>query len=530
MLDSAAHPRDGEGMHASAVPVIDPLSFEEDPNSRKPITALSFRVLQEKLRITAPRRTSSFAAALPVIPELFFEPEPEPAPQYESESIPPVEPRAEELEPLLVPAEEAEEAGQAAPPLGESFAEPLPPEPPIEAEPEPEEDILRPLVEKFSGTAALLKKIEPDLDPFSETPSELAQESAAFEPDPYVDPLSGDLARSLLDVMSAPSGASQPQERALAADTLLRLVPRLPFRSLIGLVERVSYMEHPPQLLIRRLIRDPRIEVAGPLLEGASAISDQDLLAVIAEGDPSKQRLIARRRTLSPAVSTALIDTGDAGALLTLVRNPGASFSIESFHELGALAAAMPALQAPLATRLDTPAPVAFELFWALPAELRRYVLSRFLTDSEVLDRILKIALTVGTEDVPDGADADAKFPEKSAVDAFVELALGTDPGLAGEHLADIAGISRANADRIIADREGEPISVVLKALGVSRARFAEVMTAFTEAPEPLVRSDRNIADLQSIFDSLSFNKARMLLTYWDWAAQNSGPYARSIK
>jgi hypothetical protein len=399
-----------------------------------------------------------------------------------------------------------------------------------EAKPAGKDDVLRPLVEKFSGTAALLKKIETESDPFSETSSGIASEEAESDAPlagGLIDPQSGEVARSLLDVMSAPSGTSQPQERALAADTLLRLVPRLPLKNLIGLVERVSLMEMPPQLLVRRLIRDPRSEIAGPLLERASAISDQDLMAVIASGDASKQRLIARRRTISPALADAVINAGDAGAILTLVRNPGATFSIESFHRLGELAAGMPALQAPLATRLDTPAPVAFELFWALPAELRRYILSRFLTDSEILDRVLKIALSV---ELTEDQTPEPKFPDRAKIDEFVELVAGGDRQMAAGRLAELAGISEANANRIIADREGEPITVVLKTLGVSRARFAEIIDILRQEPQPVLPSDRNISDLQSIFDSLSFNKARMLLTYWDWASQHSGPYSRSHK
>src|SRR5439155_22042910 len=161
--------------------------------------------------------------------------------------------------------------------------------------------------------------------------------------------------------------------------------------------------------------------------ERASAISDQDLMIVIAQDDAAKQRLIARRRAISPVLSEALIEIGDAGALLTLVRNPGATFSIESFHRLGELAAGMPALQAPLSTRLDTPAPVAFELFWSLPAELRRYVLSRFLTDSETLDRVLKIALSVRNGESTEGGASEPKFPDKTRIDEFVELARGSD-------------------------------------------------------------------------------------------------------
>ena len=73
----------------------------------------------------------------------------------------------------------------------------------------------------------------------------------------------GELARLLLDMMSSAAGSALPQERALAADTLLRLVPRIPLRQLVNLVERLALMDAPPQLLVARLIRDPRLEVAG---------------------------------------------------------------------------------------------------------------------------------------------------------------------------------------------------------------------------------------------------------------------------
>jgi uncharacterized protein (DUF2336 family) len=495
------------------------LPIDEEPRLREPI---SESPEQPELPFAEPAEPAASAAyfaerapaELPSLPEPLAETA-EMAAAIAAE-FPPEPPPAGLPSSHEPPAEPAEMAAVELPLLSDA--------PP----PAADDDLLVPLAQKFAGTSALLKKVEHDSDPFAETSSGLADDDRSDEgPYEIPDPQSGEVARSLLDVMSAPPGSSQPQERALAADTLLRLVPRLPLKNLIGLVERVSLMEAPPQLLIRRLIRDARTEIAGPLLERGSAISDQDLMAVIAENDPAKQRLIARRRTISPALAEALIAAGDAGVLLTLVRNPGATFSIESFHRLGELAAAMPALQAPLATRLDTPAPVAFELFWALPAELRRYILSRFLTDSETLDRVLKIARSVRSGEAAEAA-AEHKFPDKEKVDEFVALATGDDRTAAAGCLAELAGISQANADRIIADREGEPITVALKALGLSRAGFVEVIEGIRQSPQALLRRDRNISELQSIFDSLSFNKARMLLTYWDWASQHSGPYARS--
>ena len=323
---------------------------------------------------------------------------------------------------------------------------------------------------------------------------------------------SGEIARSLLDIMSMPQAGSLPQERALAADTLLRLIPRLPEKSVVDLVERVCVMEAPSQLLVRRLINDPRIEVSAPLLERGTVVSDRDLIAVIEENDAAKQRLIARRRGISPALSEALILNGDDETIISLLRNGQASFSIEAFDRLLLLAVRKPALRAPLATRPDLPAPVAFELFWCLPAELRRYVLSRFLTDSETISKILKLSqITIGSA---------ISRPEDSDLAAFSEAIANQRLPEATGILARLANISPASSGKIVADSGKEPLTVAMKAAGLSRSQFDALISRLlgTEDSETLRR----------IFDQLSFNKARVLITYWDWAATHTGPYAKA--
>jgi hypothetical protein len=340
------------------------------------------------------------------------------------------------------------------------------------------------------------------------------------------DPQAGEMARSLLDIMSAPSGATQPQERALAADMLLRLVPRIPLRPMIALVDRICVMEPPPPLLVARLIKDKRPDIAGPILERCNYIADQDLMEVIGEGNPAKQRMIARRRHISAALSDALVATADPSVLLTLVRNPGATISHDAFYRLCLHAKDHPSLQAPLTTRTDTPAPVAFELFWLLPVELRRYVLSRFLTDSETLNKLLKMASAVDAAESGEEA-SELKFPEKKKVDRLVDLIEKNEASEAVALMEEIANVHEFTARRILADADGEPLTVVFKAIGMTRAQFAEAITGIIASPVTKLRQDRNASDLQNIFDSLSFNKARVLLTYWDWASDETGNTAQ---
>ncbi len=332
----------------------------------------------------------------------------------------------------------------------------------------------------------------------------------------------GELARSLLDMMASSASTGLPHERALAADTLLRLVPRLPLKPLILLADRLSIMEAPPHLLIAKLMRDPRIEVSGPLLENSPHITDQDLAQAIAEEIPAKRRLIARRRRVTREISDLLIATNDASVQLTLVRNGAAEISHNGFLQLSSAAATAPDLLAPLCTRSDLPAPFAFELFWIAPVQLRRYLLNRFLTDSETLTKILKITLATQGGDDSTGA----AFPESGEVTDAINLILQGQVQLGCEKLSVLAKISAATVGRIFSDTQGEPVAILLKAIGCQRNEFVSHVEALSKSEFVSLSSDNRIEDLQSLFDTMSFNKARILLTYWDWAVLKSGPYA----
>jgi uncharacterized protein (DUF2336 family) len=330
-----------------------------------------------------------------------------------------------------------------------------------------------------------------------------------------------ELARSLLDMMASGASSGLPHERALAADTLLRMLPRLPLKSLIMLAERLCLMEAPPQLLVAKLICDSRIEVAGPLLEECMHITDEDLTQVILEGTTAKNRMMARRRRISRAISSQLIRTHEPSVLLTLARNVNAEIPHESFNEFVELAAQQSDLLAPLCIRPDLPVPYAFELFWPAPAQLRRYLLSRFLTDSETLTKILRITLdTAGDE--PNTQD----FPNPEDIVQSLQLAAEGKQDDAANALAGLAKIEPGTAARILADQQGDALAALLKAAGMPRFSVAKIFEDHLSRSTILLDHKRDPEELQSLFDSLSFNKARILLTYWDWSTTQSGPYA----
>jgi hypothetical protein len=332
----------------------------------------------------------------------------------------------------------------------------------------------------------------------------------------------GELARTLLDMMASSTSGGLPQERALAADTLLRLYPRVPVKPLMMLSERLAIMDNPPNLLVGKVIRDPRIEIAGPLLENSPHVPDQELLDVIAENDPAKLRLIARRRKLSRAISDRLVQVNDPSVHLTLVRNSSAEISHNGFLALTEAARTETDIMAPLTTRADISPPFAFELFWMAPSQLRRYILNRFLTDSETLNKILKITMATQGQ-VEFASDGN---PVIASVLEALQLAMAGKLPEAADMMSGPVRICTAAAERILGDQLGEPLAVMLKAIGFPRNDLVQLLMMLQSSEFGLIERERDTEELLSIFDKLSFNKARILLTYWDWAATRSGPYA----
>ena len=328
-----------------------------------------------------------------------------------------------------------------------------------------------------------------------------------------------ELARSLLDMMAA--GGGQPQERALAADTLLRMLPQLPARTRLTMAQRLTIMDAPPPFLISRLITDPDQNIAAPLLEDCSHISDEDLFAIVQTGNIAKCRMLARRRKISPPIADALAKVDDVSVLLILVRNPGAEVSPEGFSALCAKATSTNDLLAPLCTRADLPVHFAFELFWSAPAQLRRYLFSRFLTDSENLTKILKI--TMGSE----AEAANSSQPMNlEAIGEALENLMSAPDDTAIHALAAAAKVNTATVQRILADSQGEPLMALLKVVGVPRSELEKALPQMALGNKPLIDPARSVDEVQAVFDQLSFNKARIVLTYWNWAATRTGPYA----
>ena len=362
--------------------------------------------------------------------------------------------------------------------------------------------------------APLIDKQEP-------VPASAAAEIAAM--DVLAQPVLGThsmaaASRDLVAIMTLPSGQAQPQERLFAGDALVGILPHLHASELTNLTRTVARLELVSDRLRTFLATHDDNDISCRMLKDAHNLSDADLLKIITKGSEQQMRLIARRRLLGVVVCDAIIRSGNPAAILDLLRNQESQLSGEAFAKLPSIVQGRGDLESALCNRADLPQAVGLQMFWQVGQNLRRYILSRFLTESAALGRVMETGMAAGAIP-PLGGQASA-----SEIELLVTQIENGD-SQAAVTLARCCRVAPETAERIVSDTGGEPMAVVFKSLAQSRLAMAEALKRWLASDKCKIKGENRLIELHAQFDSLSYNKARMLLSYWDWYSREAGPY-----
>lgn len=131
--------------------------------------------------------------------------------------------------------------------------------------------------------------------------------------------------------------------------------------------------------------------VALPILEDSAALSDADLVAIIAEASETKQAAIARRPTVSADVADALVATECEEVVATLVGNDGADIRDATYDHILDSFAESELVTTPLVNRKRIPVAIAERLITVVSEQLRDHLVTRHeLPAGVATDLILK--------------------------------------------------------------------------------------------------------------------------------------------
>lgn len=192
------------------------------------------------------------------------------------------------------------------------------------------------------------------------------------------------------------SGSLGEGERTLALDVLNRFASDAVTR----VREAVAWQIHNSTLLTGdlagRLARDVD-RVAFPILRHADTLSDGLLLEILGERRPAKQLAVAGRKTLSPAVSEALVRTGNVIVITELLRNRGAVIPEPSLHEVLDRYGAVAPVGEAMAERPDLTLAVVEKLIVFVSEEIRARLVRTHRLNPHLVARLIERAREAAT-------------------------------------------------------------------------------------------------------------------------------------
>jgi uncharacterized protein (DUF2336 family) len=148
-------------------------------------------------------------------------------------------------------------------------------------------------------------------------------------------------------------GAGQSaRQKAIARDVLDRLSLDSLTAVRAAIAEGLKALPSADHALINRLARDVEILVAAPILEYSPVLREEDLLDII-RSSPVQGALaaISRRRYVDPAVTDAIVASGDSHAITHLLYNANAHLQEHTLDSIIESAGAQPDWQPPLIHR-----------------------------------------------------------------------------------------------------------------------------------------------------------------------------------
>lgn len=128
--------------------------------------------------------------------------------------------------------------------------------------------------------------------------------------------------------------------------------------------------------LAEQLVRDVA-RVAVPILRHADRLPDSLLLEIVAERDPQKQLAIASRRSVSEAVSAALVENGNVITVVHLLRNRGARVTEKTLARAADRFGQVPAVADAAAARPEITLAVVEKLIAFVSEEVRQRLVAR---------------------------------------------------------------------------------------------------------------------------------------------------------
>jgi uncharacterized protein (DUF2336 family) len=336
-----------------------------------------------------------------------------------------------------------------------------------------------------------------------------------------------ELLRRVTDVFLADNQPRSEAECALFDEIVGAVAADLKSEVRAELARRVSGSAAPLSRTARRLALD-EIDVARPVLERSQALSEGDLLEVIAQKSQDHLLAVTRRDEIGETVSSALVDRGGDQVVASLLSNAGARLDRATYERVADRAQTSEALHAPFVRNKRAPLDLLNSVYLKVEAELRRDILQRF---ESVSPAELDAALEKGRNRV--SAAYGAMPPDFAAAEARVnelERKAGLKPPALvqllreGQKTAFLLAFSRLVGSeydlcsRLVAAGDIDAIAMLCRGAGFDRALFVTLCLLISGEGYGMAKAE----SFGKLYEQVPVAAAQRALRFWKVRARSA--------
>ena len=286
-------------------------------------------------------------------------------------------------------------------------------------------------------------------------------------------------------------GTLTESERSMAEDIFRIMVKDAELRVRLALAQNLKENPGVPHDVALTLARDVE-SVALPVLRFSEVLTDEDLIEIVRGQGVAKQVAIASRPSVTEAVASALVDTGNEDVVTELVANEGAVISEETLQKVVTDFGDREPVQDAMVHRPKLPLTVSERLVTMVSENMKEELAKRHeLPGDLATDLILQsreravLSLSGGSGD-DDLKKLVGQLRENGRLTPSIvlrSLCMG-DLNFFEAAVAELAGVTLANARQLIQDSGTLGLQAIYEQTGLPPSHFPAVCAAIAVAGE----------------------------------------------
>ncbi len=291
------------------------------------------------------------------------------------------------------------------------------------------------------------------------------------------------------------------KERSIALEILATVLRDATLELRRELSHRLAQEADIPKRLVVALANDV-IEVARPMIQHSPALSEDDLLAIIAKGTVAHRIAAANRSQMTDRVAEALAVAREENVALALLGNIAIHIPETALRALAAQAIERGEIGEAIAQRSELTSEIAEKIYWIVSSELKTQIKSRFDLDGSKLDKILQetVVQLADRQSSPSLRRSVAdRVLAAGRVDApmLIDVLKNRGADLFKELLGGLSKFEPKVVDALCKPECSEPLALIFRALNFSKTESASLL---------MLVNDRVAG--QTAFDPAALNSA----------------------